>query len=81
VSKPPTPLRAAAFIAGSTLGVSILAGSIAHWIDDAIPSLWLGVYWAVQTVTTVGYGNPMPTGTGGQILAVGLCFLGRPSSP
>jgi voltage-gated potassium channel len=76
ISKPPTPIRAAAFIAGSALAISILAGAIAHWIDDGIPSLWLGIYWAVQTVTTVGYGRPTPTGTSGQVLAALLMLLG-----
>jgi voltage-gated potassium channel len=76
VSKPPTPVRAAAFIAASALALSILAGAIAHWIDDGIPSLWLGIYWAVQTVTTVGYGSPTPSGTSGQALALLLMLLG-----
>jgi voltage-gated potassium channel len=76
VSKPPTPVRAAAIIAGSALAVSILAGAIAHWVDDGIPSVWLGIYWAVQTVTTVGYGTPTPTGTGGQVLALLLMLVG-----
>ena len=76
VSKPPTPMRAAAFIAGSALAVSVLAGALAHWIDDGIPSLWLGIYWAVQTVTTVGYGSPEPSGTSGEVLAVLLMLLG-----
>ena len=76
MSKPPTPLRAAVFIAGSALAVSILAGAIAHWLDDGIPSLWLGIYWGVQTVTTVGYGTPTPTGTSGQVLALVLMLLG-----
>ena len=30
----------------------------------------------MQTVTTVGYGNPTPTGTGGQVLALFLMLLG-----
>ena len=76
ISKPPTPVRAAAFIAGGAFAVSLVAGAIAHWIDDGIPSLWLGIYWAVQTVTTVGYGSPMPTGTAGQALALLLMLLG-----
>jgi voltage-gated potassium channel len=76
VSKPPTPVRAAVFIAVSALAISILAGVIAHWIDDGISSLWLGIYWAVQTVTTVGYGSPTPTGTSGQVLALLLMLFG-----
>lgn len=76
MSKPPTPLRAATFIAGAAFGVALVAGMNAHWIDDGIPTLWLGVYWAVQTVTTVGYGTPTPTGTSGQVLASALMLLG-----
>jgi voltage-gated potassium channel len=34
------------------------------------------MFWAVQTVTTVGYGSPLPTGTNGQVLAVLLMLFG-----
>ncbi len=76
VSKPPTPVRAAVFIATGTITVSVVAGALAHWLDDGIHSYWLGIYWAVQTVTTVGYGKPTPTGTTGQVLALLLMLLG-----
>jgi hypothetical protein len=76
VSKPPTPARAATFIAGATLVVAILAGLLAHWMDAGIPTVWLGIYWAVQTVTTVGYGTPTPTGTSGEALALVLMLFG-----
>jgi voltage-gated potassium channel Kch len=76
VRKPPTPVRAAGVIAGVSLAVSLLAGLVAHWIDDSIPTVWLGVYWAVQTVTTVGYGDVTPQGTKGQALSVGLMLIG-----
>jgi voltage-gated potassium channel len=35
-----------------------------------------GVYWAVTTMTTVGYGNPQPTNTSTKILAVFVMFIG-----
>jgi voltage-gated potassium channel len=35
-----------------------------------------GVYWAVTTMTTVGYGNPQPTNTSTKILAVVVMFVG-----
>ena len=76
VRKPPTPVRAAGVIAGVSLSVSILAGVVAHWIDDSIATVWLGVYWAVQTVTTVGYGDVTPTGTKGQALSIALMLIG-----
>lgn len=75
-AKPPTPLVAASTIAGVSLAISIIAGAVAHWIDDGIPSVWLGIYWAVQTVTTVGYGDPTPSGTSGQVIAILLMLVG-----
>ncbi len=35
-----------------------------------------GVYWAVTTMTTVGYGDPQPTNTSTKILAVLVMFIG-----
>lgn len=35
-----------------------------------------GIYWAVTTMTTVGYGNPQPTNTSTKILAVVVIFVG-----
>jgi voltage-gated potassium channel len=36
-------------------------------------SAWDGVWWAIQTVTTVGYGNPEVTTDGGRI--IGICLM------
>jgi voltage-gated potassium channel len=35
-----------------------------------------GVWWAITTVTTVGYGDRFPTTTEGRFLAVGLMIMG-----
>jgi voltage-gated potassium channel len=35
-----------------------------------------GIYWAVTTMTTVGYGNPAPTNTPTKLLAVIVMFVG-----
>ena len=71
-----TPVQAAAVIAVVTLTVSIIAGIVVHWIDDSIPTIWLGVYWAVQTVTTVGYGDVTPQGKSGQAISILLMLVG-----
>ena len=36
-------------------------------------SAWDGVWWAIQTVTTVGYGSPAVTTDGGRI--IGICLM------
>jgi voltage-gated potassium channel Kch len=69
-------VRAAGVIAGVSLSVSVIAGVVVHWLDDSIATVWLGIYWAVQTVTTVGYGDVTPSGTKGQALSVALMLVG-----
>jgi hypothetical protein len=39
-------------------------------------SAWDGVWWAITTVTTVGYGDPAVTTDAGRIIAIGLMFTG-----
>jgi voltage-gated potassium channel len=36
-----------------------------------------GLWWAITTVTTVGYGDRYPTTTEGRCLAVGLMIMGN----
>jgi voltage-gated potassium channel len=47
---------------------------------DNFPSLGLAVWWALQTFTTVGYGDVVPTTTVGQIvggleMVIGISFI------
>jgi voltage-gated potassium channel len=44
--------------------------------QDPPLSAWDGVWWAITTVTTVGYGTPEVTTDGGRIIAIGLMFTG-----
>jgi voltage-gated potassium channel len=41
-----------------------------------IKNLGDGLWWAITTVTTVGYGDRFPTTTEGRFLAVGLMIMG-----
>ncbi len=45
------------------------------------PNPWRGLWFAIVTVTTVGYGDTFPTSVGGRVIAsflmiVGIGFLG-----
>jgi hypothetical protein len=79
--KPLTAGRAARLIAFATVSVTIVGGILMHWADERnFPTIGRGLWWAVQTVTTVGYGDVVPTTTSGQLVAalvmiVGIAFI------
>ena len=76
-----TPRGGAEVIAALTTTATIVFGLLMTVIDHKnFTSVWLGLWWAVQTVTTVGYGDHVPTDAGGMIVAsfvmlLGLAFL------
>ena len=79
--KPLTARRAARIIASVTILVTVLSGVLIHWADPKnFPDIARGLWWAVQTVTTVGYGDVVPHNTAGKLVAtlvmvVGIGFL------
>lgn len=58
------------------LTVTILSGVLITYIDPGIGSLSKGIWWAWQTVTTVGYGDTIPDTTAGKIFAMILMIIG-----
>jgi voltage-gated potassium channel len=69
--------RDAAYLIGTfwTLAVVVL-GVVERLIDPkTLHSVWLGMWWAIQTVTTVGYGDVVPDQTAGEVIA-GFLMLG-----
>lgn len=56
--------------------VVIIFGLLVAGIDPGIGSLWDGIWWAVVTVSTVGYGDVVPTSAFGRLLGVGLIIMG-----
>ncbi|HME02990.1 MAG TPA: potassium channel family protein [Solirubrobacteraceae bacterium] len=59
----------------------IISGVLMHFTDEkTYPTIGDGLWWAIQTVTTVGYGDLVPTSTVGRLVAalvmvVGIGFL------
>jgi voltage-gated potassium channel len=72
-----TPRAAAIIIATVTTVTTIVAGLLMTAVDHHnFPSIGGGLWWAVETVTTVGYGDHVPTTTGGQIVAALVMLVG-----
>ena len=68
---------AASVIATLWLGAIIVFGIVEHWVDpDSFGTIWDGMWWATQTVTTVGYGDAVPAKTPGKIIASVLMIGG-----
>jgi voltage-gated potassium channel len=58
------------YLAGITLLLSTLAGFVMRWVEpDAFPTVGTGVWWAVVTFCTVGYGDVVPTSALGRFVA------------
>jgi voltage-gated potassium channel len=65
------------------LAIALLAfasGAVMWVVDrDDFPTLGLALWWAVTTVTTVGYGDVVPTDAAGRFVAAGLMIAGYSS--
>jgi len=57
--------------------LTILAGAVEAEIDTGdFKTFWDGVWWAVATVTTVGYGDIYPKTVGGRAVAMIVMLVG-----
>ena len=76
-----TVRRSVEIIATVTISMTIISGVVMHFTDEkTYPNIGDGLWWAIQTVTTVGYGDLVPNSTPGRLLAalvmvVGIGFL------
>ena len=79
--KPPSVRLAASVIVTATAVVVVVAGILIRVLDHSeYGSIWVGMWWAIQTVTTVGYGDVTPHKVIGRIIASfvmleGIAFL------
>jgi hypothetical protein len=78
---PSSVRRAMGVIVTATTIVVVGAGALMRLIDHReYASIWVGMWWAIQTVTTVGYGDVTPRALSGRIVATfvmleGIAFL------
>ena len=71
------PRFAAYLIAAIWVVAVVIFGVVEHLVDrETYPNIWLGMWWALQTVTTVGYGDVVPAQTGGKVIASFLLLGG-----
>jgi voltage-gated potassium channel len=75
--KPLTAKRAARIIGAYTLLVTVAGGVLARVLDHHdFHSIGAGIWWALQTVTTVGYGDVVPHSTVGRAVGVVVMVSG-----
>jgi voltage-gated potassium channel Kch len=79
--EPPSVRTAAGVIVTATTVVVVAGGVLMRLLDhDEYSNVWVGMWWALQTVTTVGYGDVTPKNPSGRIVAIlvmlqGIAFL------
>lgn len=75
------PRYAAYLVIATWVSAVLIFGIVQRIVDpETFPTIWLAWWWAVQTVTTVGYGDVVPTETSGKAVGAllmlgGLSFL------
>jgi len=77
LTEPPSIREAAGVIVTATAVVVVGAGFLITLVDEKeYSNLGVGLWWAVQTVTTVGYGDVAPSAVSGRIVAAVVMLYG-----
>jgi voltage-gated potassium channel Kch len=75
--EPPSVRVATGVIVSATALVVVGSGALIRLLDHTeYPNIWVGMWWALQTVTTVGYGDVSPTKPSGRIIAAFVMLYG-----
>jgi voltage-gated potassium channel len=56
--------------------LTVVAGGTAYAALEDDPDAWDGIWWAVTTMTTVGYGDQFPETAEGRVLAIVVMLVG-----
>jgi hypothetical protein len=76
--EPPSVRTAAGVIVTATAVVVVVGGVLMRVFDhDEYSNVWVGMWWALQTVTTVGYGDVTPKNPSGRIIAAFVMLEGN----
>ena len=72
-----TPRGGAAVIAAVTTVATVGFGALMTAVDHRnFTTIGQGLWWSLQTVTTVGYGDVVPTNSAGRLVAAVVMLLG-----
>lgn len=72
-----TLFRAVRTIVGVAVVLVLIAGVVARLVEpDTFTSLGLAYWWAIETVTTVGYGDIVPEDPAGRVVGSLLMLTG-----
>ena len=75
--EPPSVRMAVNVIVITTAAVVIAGGVLMRVFDHSeYANIWVGMWWALQTVTTVGYGDVTPEHASGRIIAAFVMLEG-----
>jgi voltage-gated potassium channel len=68
--------RAVGLIVATATVLAVVAAVLVRIVDPAIGTMGDALWWAVTTVTTVGYGDIVPESTAGRIVGTALMLTG-----
>lgn len=69
--------RVLPYLIGAITALVLIFGVVIRLVDrDDFPTIGLALWWAVQTITTVGYGDVAPQQPAGRGVAAALMIVG-----